>query len=36
MLGNISEYHITAYGDNRGDREMMAIADFIPLSNNKI
>lgn len=35
ILGDLSHYHITAYGDSRGDREMMAIADSIPLSNRK-
>ena len=27
LLPNRSEYHLTAYGDSRGDREMLAFAD---------
>ena len=35
-IGVLSHYHITAYGDSRGDREMMSFADSTPLFNKKI
>lgn len=27
VLGDLSDYHITAYGDSYGDRDIMEIAD---------